>query len=130
MNSSIDPLARISICFFFAIAVVDLSIVKGQSTEDTVMIKMIALRDDFIGKIKAMGFTPSLKAPEIVVDNPRSFRNHDDSTNILHTGDWKTLPANLQAIFNKAPIKTHSRETTIETEVEGVSKYINQLPAD
>ena len=82
--------------------VVDLSIAKGQSAEDTIMTKLVALRDDFIAKINALGLRPRLKAPQIVADNPRSFGNYDDSTNILHTGDWNTLPANLQAIFNKA----------------------------
>jgi hypothetical protein len=102
MTSSINYLARVSICFFLAMVVVDLSIAKGQSAEDSVMTRLVALRDDFIARIKALGFTPSLKAPQIVADNPRSFGNYVDSTNIIHTGDWNTLPANLQAFFNKA----------------------------
>jgi hypothetical protein len=102
MTSFINCLKRVALCLFLAMFIADPATVMAQRTEDTVMIKMIALRDDFIGKIKSMGFTPSLNAPEIVADNPRSFGNYDDSTNILHTGDWGTLPANLQAIFNKA----------------------------
>jgi hypothetical protein len=102
MTSFINCFKRLALCLFLAIFVVDCSTAKAQTAEDTIMSKMVALRDDFIGKISAMGFTPSLKAPEIVADNPRSFGNYDDSTNILHTGNWKTLPANLQAIFKKA----------------------------
>jgi hypothetical protein len=49
-----------------------------------------------------MGYTPSLKAPKIVMDNPRSFGNYDSETNILHTGDWKTLPSQLRDLFSNA----------------------------
>jgi len=80
----------------------DISVSKAQQPTDSVMVKLIALRDDFVDKIKAMGYSPELKAPEIVMDNPRSFGNYDSETNILHTGDWKTLPPQLQGLFNNA----------------------------
>jgi hypothetical protein len=63
------------------------------------MAKLISLRNEFISKIKSFGITPSLKAPEIVLDNPRSFGNYDRENNVLHMSDWKTLPPQLQAIF-------------------------------
>ena len=66
---------------------------------DSVRDKLIKLQNDFIGRIKALGFQPSLKAPEIIMDNPPSFGNYDDSTNTLHTSDWKTLPDQDKQLF-------------------------------
>jgi hypothetical protein len=71
----------------------------GQTPADTTLPKLEAFRDARVGRIKAMGYTPSLPAPPIVMDNPRSFGNYDDSNNVLHTCDWATLPQEAKAIF-------------------------------
>jgi hypothetical protein len=67
---------------------------SAQTTADSgaEMNKLIGLRNEFINRIEAMGYHPTLKPPEIAMDNPPSFGNYDDSTNTLHTSDWKTLP--------------------------------------
>jgi hypothetical protein len=75
------------------------STVNAQTQEDSIMRKLNALRDDYIGKIKAIGYKPSLNAPVIVLDNPRSYGNYDDKNNVLHMGDWKTLPAAARVPF-------------------------------
>ncbi|MGN6181402.1 MAG: hypothetical protein ACTHNW_19620 [Mucilaginibacter sp.] len=49
-----------------------------------------------------MGFTPSLDAPKIVLDNPRSFGNYEKESNVLHTCDWNTLPPPARDLFNNA----------------------------
>ena len=100
-----------TIVFIAIIMIVGVSTTKAQQPKDSVMIKLIALRDDFVGKIKAMGYPPTLKAPEVIMDNPRSFGNYDNETNILHTGDWKTLPPQLQALFENAAKGTGSGMT-------------------
>ena len=71
----------------------------GQAPADTTLPQLEAFRDAWVGRIKAMGYTPSLSAPPIVMDNPRSFGNYDDSNNVLHTCDWTTLPPEQKAIF-------------------------------
>ena len=73
--------------------------VSAQTSEDSVMKRQTALRDDYINKIKGMGFTPSLNVPPIVLDNPRSWGNYNDSANIIRTCDWKTLPEEQRAVF-------------------------------
>jgi hypothetical protein len=73
--------------------------VHAQLSKDSAMARQIALQSDFVNKIKAMGFTPSLPAPRIILDNPRSWGNYDDSANTLETCDWTTLPAEQQAVF-------------------------------
>ncbi len=73
----------------------------GQSKipPDTTLPQLTAFRDAFVGRIKAMGYTPSLASPPIVMDNPPSWGNYDDSANVLHTCDWATLPQEQKAIF-------------------------------
>jgi hypothetical protein len=73
--------------------------VSAQMSNDSIMKMQTALRDDYIDKVKAMGFTPSLNPPPIVLDNPRSWGNYDDSANIIHTCDWKTLSPEQKAVF-------------------------------
>jgi hypothetical protein len=75
---------------------------SGNNSQDSARLKLelIGLRDDFIGKIKAMGYTPGLKPPEILLDNPRSFGNYNIDSNVLHTGYWPTLQPGLKAMFN------------------------------
>ena len=92
-----NPIQKILTALFFIIILS--SAVRAQQSKDSVMARLTALTDDFTGKIKAMGYTPRLKIPEIVLDNPRSFGNYDDDKNILHTCDWQTLPADGCAVF-------------------------------
>ena len=71
-------------------------------TKDSVAIRANALRDEFVTKIKGLGFTPSLPAPAIVFDNPRSYGKYDEDSNILHTSDWNTLDPESRGRFNAA----------------------------
>jgi hypothetical protein len=73
--------------------------VTAQTHQDSVMARQVALTADFVNKIKAAGLTPSLSVPKIILDNPRSFGNYDDSLNVLHTCDWATLPPSGRAVF-------------------------------
>jgi len=74
--------------------------VHAQQTKDSVITRLTTLRDDYVNKIKAMGYTPKLKLPPIVLDNPRSFGNYNDSLNIIRTCYWPTLPPEARAIFD------------------------------
>lgn len=80
--------------------IVPAKLLHAQTHEDSVMTELNALKDDYVGKIKKIGFTPSLEVPQIVLDNPRSFGNYDDSLNVLHTCNWNTLPPEGKAFFN------------------------------
>src|ERR1700722_16821070 len=73
----------------------------GQRPADTTQPQLEAFRDAFAGRIKAMGYTPSLAVPPIVMDNPPSWGNYDDSGNVLHTCDWATLPQEQKAVFER-----------------------------
>src|ERR1700744_1002835 len=57
--------------------------------QDSIVVRQTALRDDYINKVKAAGFTPSLAAPPVVVNNPPSWGNYDDSANIIETCNWQ-----------------------------------------
>jgi len=90
---------------FFLFSIAFSTVVYAQ---DSVMTKLVALQADYVGKIKAMGYMPSLKVPEILLDNPRSFGNYDDSLNVVHTGDWQTSPPEIQKMFGNFAASTGS----------------------
>ena len=71
----------------------------AQGTKDSVMTRLSALRDDYVNKIKALGYTPKLKVPPIELTNPRSFGNYEDTLNIIQTCYWPTLPTEQRAVF-------------------------------
>lgn len=73
----------------------------GEAPDAAALKSLVALRDDFIGRIRATGASPSLRAPEIVQDNPPSLGNYDVATNQLHTGNWRTLPPEMQEVFER-----------------------------
>ena len=86
----------LSIIIFFSSSI-------NAQPNDTTLIYLITLRDSFINQVRDFGFNPSLPAPKIVMDNPVSFGNYDDTTNILHTtSSWQTLPKELKVFFNQA----------------------------
>ena len=73
---------------------------SAQGT-DSVLKKIVDLRDAFVTQIKSMGFDPVLAAPDILMDNPRSYGNYSADSNILHTSDWKTLDEKSKNRFNE-----------------------------
>jgi hypothetical protein len=93
-------LNKIQILAFFIL--IGQPAIQSQSTANGSMARLMGLRDDFISRIKAAGYSPPLPAPVIICDNPFSFGRYEDSTNILHSCDWATLPTALQHIFSVA----------------------------
>jgi hypothetical protein len=89
-------------------------IANGQG-DDSVIKKLTILRNDFISEIKKLGFTPSLKSPEVIIDSPASFATlgtYNDSTNTIHTsGDWKTVQTWFKNIFNFSAMQMKNNET-------------------
>ena len=81
------------------LSIIVITNVEAQGHQDSILKKLVVLRDDYIAKIKAEGFKPKLEAPLIVLDNPRSFGNYDDH-NIIHISEWNTLPAEGKKAFD------------------------------
>jgi hypothetical protein len=73
--------------------------VSAQQPNDTLLKRLTILRESYINEIKSFDFKPSLSAPELVLDNPRSFGNYENEKNILHTCDWNTLPPQVHQLF-------------------------------
>ncbi len=92
-----------SLLILFVIAFTCMN-VSGQTNSDslTVKNKLVALRNDFVSKIEAMGYHPRLNSPEIIMDNPPSFGNYNDSSNTIRTSNWNTLSAADKELFNRA----------------------------
>jgi hypothetical protein len=97
--------------------------VHAQST-DTTLKKLITLRDNFINQIKDLGFTHTLPAPRIVLDNPRSFGNYDSAENTLHTTEWKTLPPEAQKVFVSLAARLGNGETGEEAFEKSTHQWI------
>ncbi len=74
-----------------------------KSNFDSVTVKnnLLALQADFLARIEKTGMHPVLPAPSIIMDNPPSYGNYDDSLNVLRTANWATLSAEEQAPFNR-----------------------------
>ncbi|HVM88729.1 MAG TPA: hypothetical protein VMT76_11120 [Puia sp.] len=92
----------ITACFYFT--------AEAQSTNAAIK-KLTKQRDDFINKIKSLGFIPKLSAPAIVFNNPPSFGNYDDSANKLEMSDWETMKPELKEFFNAAAKQIGKGET-------------------
>lgn len=67
---------------------------------DTTLQRVTILQSNFVNEIKSFGYKPRLQPPQIVIDNPRSFGNYDDSLNILHSSEWMAQPNEAKAFFN------------------------------
>ena len=113
---------KMSVCVLIIIIFSQTNI-HAQST-DTTFEKLITLRDNFINQIKALGFKPTLPAPKIVLDNPRSFGNYDSSENILHTTDWKTLPPEAQEVFMSLAARQGNGETAQDAFEKSTHQWI------
>ena len=72
-----------------------------QSNFDTVVVKktLLVLQADFVGRIEKTGMHPLRPVPQIIMDNPPSYGNYDDSLNVLHTANWATMSAEERAPF-------------------------------
>jgi hypothetical protein len=84
--------------------------VTAQST-DTTLNNLTSLQNNFVSEIKSFGITPRLAAPKIVIDNPRSFGNYDDSLNVLHTSIWQPQPDEAKDFFNSLAKQLGNGET-------------------
>jgi len=98
-------LSRAIIGIFFILWVCNYSSVSAQQSKPVLMAQLTALQNDYVNRIKAMGYKPGLKVPPIVLNNPRSFGNYDDSTNTLQTCDWNTINPQIQQFFNQIAAK-------------------------
>lgn len=78
---------------------------------DTTLIKLIKLRNEFVDKIKFLGFEIKLSPPEIVLDNPPSFGNYDDSSNRMEMSNWETMEPEQKAFFNSMAHQVSDKET-------------------
>jgi len=86
------------------------SILEAQ-TKNEALKRLTALRVSFINDIKPFGYNLSLPSPVLTLDNPVSFGNYDDTTNILHTtSNWDALPQELKDFFNQAAKRADSSQ--------------------
>jgi hypothetical protein len=64
------------------------------------LVKVTALRDSFVGHVRAAGFTCRIAAPSVQVQPVASFGDYDDATNTVATTDWSLLPPEQRAMFS------------------------------
>ena len=61
--------------------------------------KATAVRDAFVARIHADGFSCPIPVPTILVEDVPSFGQYDDKTNIIRTSDWTFLNPQERAFF-------------------------------
>jgi hypothetical protein len=61
--------------------------------------KATAVRDAFVARIHANGFSCPIPAPTILVEDVPSFGQYDDKTNVIRTSDWTLLNPQERAFF-------------------------------
>ena len=61
--------------------------------------KATAVRDAFVVRIHADGFSCPIPVPAILVEDVPSFGQYDDKTNIIRTSDWTLLNPQERAFF-------------------------------
>lgn len=93
----------------------------GAAAADTpdrvVKQRLTALRNQFIVKILAEGYTPSLPAPRIVLGRTESFGNYDDQSNEVHMSTWTSLSSDDRKMFERIA-KAHGGAETPEQAFE------------
>ena len=63
----------------------------ANEAQAATLVKMTALRDQYVGQLKTDGFTCPIPAPKILVEDVPSMGQYDDETNTLRTTDWTLL---------------------------------------
>ena len=64
---------------------------SAKEEQAATLVKMTALRDEYVSQLKADGFVCSIAAPKIAVEDVPSMGQYDDQTNTLRTTDWTLL---------------------------------------
>jgi hypothetical protein len=93
-------------------------------SSDTTLKQLMTLDHNFVNEIKSFGFTPRLPAPQILIDNPRSFGNYDDSLNVLHSSDWVPQPDDVKTFFKSLAINLGNGETGEDVFDQAAHKWI------
>ena len=63
------------------------------------LVEMTGLRDSFVKRVQAAGFTCPIAPPRIVVEDVPSFGQCNPETNTLRTSDWTLLNPREHALF-------------------------------
>jgi hypothetical protein len=72
---------------------------QGDAGHASTLARVTALRDSFIARLKADGFSCPIAAPAVVIDHVISFGNYDDTANVLHIRDWGELSVEERGLF-------------------------------
>jgi hypothetical protein len=96
----------------------------NSSSNQAVMAQLVVLQNDFIATIRADGFTPTLPAPTIVLDNPPSYGRYEDDKNLLHISVWSALSAEQQARFSRLASLLSEGKTGEQTFEDGVHHWV------
>jgi hypothetical protein len=96
----------------------------NASSNDALIAELVALRDSFVGQIKAEGFKVSLPPPAIILDNPPSYGDYDDKKNLLHIAVWSALSPDDQARFSKLADMLGEGRTGEQAFEDGVHHWV------
>jgi hypothetical protein len=70
-----------------------------EKERDATLAKATAVRDAFVARIHANGFSCPIPIPAILVEDVPSFGQYDEKTNVIRTSDWTLLNPRERAFF-------------------------------
>jgi hypothetical protein len=120
---SAERAAVLTLCWLLLSA-----LAAGAAAADTpdrvVKQRLTAVRDQFIRRILAEGYTPSLPAPSILLGRTESFGNYDDQSNAVHMSTWASLSSDDRNMFQRIARAHGGAETAEQAFENGTYRWV------
>jgi hypothetical protein len=88
------------------------------------MAQLLTLRNSFVGAVKSEGYRIRLPAPTIVLDNPPSYGEFEDSKNVLHIAAWPALTDQQRSRFERLSKLLDNGKSAEQTFDESVHHWV------
>jgi hypothetical protein len=97
----------------------------GAGTPDRVVKKRLtAVRNQFIRRILAEGYTPSLPAPSIILGPTEAFGNYDEKSNTVHMSTWASISSDDRDMFQRIARAHGGSETAEQAFERGTYRWV------
>ena len=102
-SRSIAVIAMLLVMFVSAVSIQISAQTASSGAHDAevtaTLTKATAVRDAFVARIHANGFSCPIPVPIILVEDVPSFGQYDNKTNVIRTSDWTLLNPQERAFF-------------------------------
>jgi len=120
---SAERAALLTLCRLF-LRTLAVGAAAADTPDRVVKQRLTAVRDQFIRRILAEGYTPSLPAPSILLGPTKSFGNYDDPTNAVHMSTWASLSSDDRNMFQRIARAHGGAETAEQAFENGTYRWV------